>query len=515
MSHRRRSGDTSARGQSLVELALVTPIILLLFAAAADLGRAFYSYVAIENAAKEGALFGSRAPLCDDASSGTCTDPNNVVWRVQNELKEQGIRQPNGSALVPTVQCQTPAGVPRGNLRDCAEGDLYQVQVVYPFKLLTPILGGILGDLNLTSTSRAVVLNLAFDPTPGASINKFVSPTGAVNASDVTSKCLEPDDSTAGGFYRSPCRDSSTPEPNDFITLRFEEGTPIGYRIIVSNTGAQSLSGVTVTDSKGATGCPFATTIAVGATLPACDYTRTAPVVPGSATSMNYDNSATVDSAQTEPARSDVRVSVEKPPARLSVLKWVSPFKEGDDGDGVPGFGTVNDLTVTYRTAPQVAQGSAWFRIVIRNTGGQTATGLTATDSNGALPVNTDCPALPSTLAAGVTWRCTYPVTFTSASPVTTTNTVTATATNAVPTSDTASATLRVQACTAGGDRTVPNLIGLDKAGAQAAWAAAGFTGTLSTWGGAPNAATVTQSRPAFECVAATTGMTITRTTTP
>src|SRR5262245_15953730 len=52
-----------SRGQALVELALVTPLLLLLFAAAADLGRAFYAYVAVENAAKEGALFGSRTPL--------------------------------------------------------------------------------------------------------------------------------------------------------------------------------------------------------------------------------------------------------------------------------------------------------------------------------------------------------------------------------------------------------------------------------------------------------------------
>ena len=44
------------RGQSLVELALVTPLILLLFAGAGDLGRAFYGFIAIENAVKEGVL---------------------------------------------------------------------------------------------------------------------------------------------------------------------------------------------------------------------------------------------------------------------------------------------------------------------------------------------------------------------------------------------------------------------------------------------------------------------------
>ena len=40
--------------------------MLLLLAAAIDLGRLFYLYVAVENAAKEGAFFGARYPLCDD-----------------------------------------------------------------------------------------------------------------------------------------------------------------------------------------------------------------------------------------------------------------------------------------------------------------------------------------------------------------------------------------------------------------------------------------------------------------
>ena len=58
----------------------------------------------------------------------------------------------------------------------------------------------------------------------------------------------------------------------------------------------------------------------------------------------------------------------------------------------------------------------------------------------------------------------------------------------------------------------IPNLIGLNKAGAQAAWTAAGFTaGNLSVWNGQNNALTVTQTRQAFQCMAANTTMTIGR----
>ena len=215
-------------------------------------------------------------------------------------------------------------------------------------------------------------------------------------------------------------------------------------------------------------------------------------------------------------ASREVSATVEKPPARLRVLKWISPFELGGDGDGVPGFGTDDDLTVTHRNSPQVDSGTVWYKIIVINNGGQTATGLDVDDSNGSLPTNAACPAVPSTLAAGNSWECRYSEDFDDGSPATTTNTASATATNVVPDSnDEATATLRVEACSGSGNRTVPDLIGLDKGEAQAAWTAAGFTGTLNVWTGQPNAEVRTQNRPAYECVAATSTMTVTRTTTP
>ena len=56
-------GRNRSRGQSLVEFVLVVPILLLLFAAAADLGRSFYAYLAIENGVRKGRSTESRAAL--------------------------------------------------------------------------------------------------------------------------------------------------------------------------------------------------------------------------------------------------------------------------------------------------------------------------------------------------------------------------------------------------------------------------------------------------------------------
>ena len=47
------------RGQTLVEFALVIPVLLLLAVVIFDFGRAVYYYSAVQNAAREGARFGA------------------------------------------------------------------------------------------------------------------------------------------------------------------------------------------------------------------------------------------------------------------------------------------------------------------------------------------------------------------------------------------------------------------------------------------------------------------------
>lgn len=49
----------SSRGQSLMEFAVLTPVLLMFLLLAADFGRAFTAYIAISGAAREGASYGS------------------------------------------------------------------------------------------------------------------------------------------------------------------------------------------------------------------------------------------------------------------------------------------------------------------------------------------------------------------------------------------------------------------------------------------------------------------------
>ncbi|HET7035261.1 MAG TPA: TadE/TadG family type IV pilus assembly protein [Thermomicrobiaceae bacterium] len=51
-----------SRGQSIVEFGLVLPMLLLLMLGTLDLGRAFFDYIQMRNAAYEGARYASRFP---------------------------------------------------------------------------------------------------------------------------------------------------------------------------------------------------------------------------------------------------------------------------------------------------------------------------------------------------------------------------------------------------------------------------------------------------------------------
>jgi hypothetical protein len=137
------------RGQSLVELAVVLPLLLLLLGGAIDVGRVFFARVAVENAAKEGVLFGARSPGCDVDRTG-CADPGNVEWHIRNEAP--------GVDLTWDAECLR-GGAPVA-LTSCESNDTYRVTIEYTFNLVTPILSGILGSgLDIGTEANAVVFS--------------------------------------------------------------------------------------------------------------------------------------------------------------------------------------------------------------------------------------------------------------------------------------------------------------------------------------------------------------------
>jgi uncharacterized repeat protein (TIGR01451 family) len=241
---------------------------------------------------------------------------------------------------------------------------------------------------------------------------------------------------------------------------------------------------------------------------------------------MDLINQLTVDATQVDPVLDDVTVVVERP-ADFEVFKQVSPYKEGNDGDGVPTFGNTSTITVHTRAAAtgQTLQLSVWYRVFIENIGNKPASNVTIIDTrNGspvALPFGQDnatavCDPQPTTLNPGQAFECRYRATYTGT--VDQTNVLAITSPDVNPdANDQDQVVVTVNDCGGNNDRVVPNVVGLTRTQAQAAWTAAAFTGTLTIPGSFsdPNGIVVTQSRLAYGCVQRNSGMTITNTTTP
>ena len=160
----RRWAGGRTRGQALVELALITPILMLVLLGAVDLGRVFYASITITNAAREGAQAASQDPASYIAG-GSCTTSNKVVCAA--------IREPATSFV--TV---TPADVTLTCNPSCSAtyGTEIAVTVTGHFDPITPIIATIIGRQHLTfsSTARADFVKI---PTPGATPLPTPTPT--------------------------------------------------------------------------------------------------------------------------------------------------------------------------------------------------------------------------------------------------------------------------------------------------------------------------------------------------
>jgi Flp pilus assembly protein TadG len=117
------------RGQSLVELAMSLTIIMTLLAGAVDFSIAYFSFTAMQDAAQEGALYGSINP----------TDAAGIVSRVRS-ASTNPVNLADETAVNVTVS--TPSGA--------CEGNVVVVDVAYDYPISMPFIGAIIGSQQIT-----------------------------------------------------------------------------------------------------------------------------------------------------------------------------------------------------------------------------------------------------------------------------------------------------------------------------------------------------------------------------
>lgn len=154
-----RTRNRLQRGQSVVEFALIVPVLLFTLLMAVDFGRIFFTYIQVTNAAREAAAYGATQP----------TDTVGIRARATQEKNAQG--QAGEDAWSLAVSCADPAGSPIAcNTAGggTGTGNTVTVTVTQPFSFMTPLISGFFGgqlDVNASATSAVLV----FAPAGGGS----------------------------------------------------------------------------------------------------------------------------------------------------------------------------------------------------------------------------------------------------------------------------------------------------------------------------------------------------------
>jgi PKD repeat protein len=142
-----RDAILRTRGQSLVEFALVLPVLLLLTMIALDFGRAYLGYINLQNLTRVAGNFAANNPnawLTNDAA--TITKYRNQV--LADAAADNCSLNPSTPAN-PTFTDTDLDGIATGI------GDQASVTFTCNFKIITPIISGILGS-NFPVTAKAV-----------------------------------------------------------------------------------------------------------------------------------------------------------------------------------------------------------------------------------------------------------------------------------------------------------------------------------------------------------------------
>lgn len=141
------------RGQSLVELAVSLPVMILLLLGTVDFGMAIFSYAIIRDAAQEGALYGSFNPnnKAEIENRARYISPHgeDLIFSSPVELTDKELVQVEVKSLGNSCQ-----GIKNGIANSI------RVRVRYEYPFLMPFIGTLIGSdtISLTGSATNVIL---------------------------------------------------------------------------------------------------------------------------------------------------------------------------------------------------------------------------------------------------------------------------------------------------------------------------------------------------------------------
>jgi Flp pilus assembly protein TadG len=135
---RARRSRRSARGQGLVEFALIFPVLVIVLVAVFDLGRLVFAYNGITNAAREA----TRTGIVDQ-----------TIANIQADAIDQATSLGLTASQVDVKFCK-PDGTACSTTKPTTLDALVQVQITYDWQAITPIIGNVVGPVSVTAVSR-------------------------------------------------------------------------------------------------------------------------------------------------------------------------------------------------------------------------------------------------------------------------------------------------------------------------------------------------------------------------
>lgn len=146
----------SRRGQALVEFALVLPILVLLMLGIFDFGRAVFALSTINNAAREGA----RLAIVDQTLA-------HIQGKASQRAVALGLTDSDVQVDYRDADDPEGAGTCDSNVgSDAVYGCVAVVRVPYTYTAITPIIGNLVGTIDMTGEARFPVAFNCVDPPP-------------------------------------------------------------------------------------------------------------------------------------------------------------------------------------------------------------------------------------------------------------------------------------------------------------------------------------------------------------
>src|SRR5688572_29815414 len=276
---RRGRGDRRSRGQSLVEFALVLPLILMLTLIALDFGRVYLGWINLQSMARIGADLAANNPTAWSGSG----DPK-VKARYQNQIKNDATASNCDLPKVGGVET-----APAPTFTGTALGDEAEVALTCTFGIITPGISNILGG------SVAVSSSAVFPVSTGMTVSDGTTGGSPPNAAFTGNGEVSPSSLSGPAPFNVVFRDTSGGSPTSW-QWDFNDGSvdeisiqqdPLDHLFL--NPGTYIVT-MTATNSLGSSTATMGVTVTAAAAVDfTADQNGGAPPL-----SVNFTDTSTV-----------------------------------------------------------------------------------------------------------------------------------------------------------------------------------------------------------------------------